>query len=498
MKRGKQMRFFAKHLKSQHTATKSIVYLTFFIFLTIPLIGCIGSKNTENKKPQENGIISGAVYEECLFSQNDDGDYSQANLQFIFQNESIIDEIRELIPVIDTPLYFYFTYDYSQIGIDQYHHLYLNYNSAFGFGLTAYKTHHALPRINSSYNADPEETRLPFWLLNGIEAVARRNANINVFDLVSDDIDFEIESVNSLNDFRFIPSNWGSYEHISAINSAYHFTVYLLENDYFHQLIDLYSTGDRKTANDLAKAHYYNFANLILDTSTSLLFGNGTYVLTYHGEFSDTNFIIDNYQQSNMNDKEHIAVGHRFEEVTAFVINWYSQHFQWELRRFNHNIVHLTQIGPPEISRDTTFSMLPEPWIAAHETVHGVDMQIKSVTPGFTPFAEGLATYLTWLATSDDIREHCPIDDLDNPNRFTFAQGVGTVVANFNYTNPHYNPYLNSYGLAGGFVQYLIETYGADKYFQVHWNFRNFEYVYNIALDEMVERWVALLREERV
>ena len=484
-------------MKPQHTTTKSIVYIIFFIFLSTLLSGCTGSENTENEEHQENGIFSDSIYEECLFIHSDNDDYSQANLQFILQNECIIAEIRELIPVIDTPLYFYFTYDYSQIGINQYRHLYLNYDSAFGFGLTAYKAHHALLRINSSYNADPEETRLPFWLLNGIESVARRNANIDIFDPVSNGIDFEIERVNSLNDFRFIPSIWGSHEHISAINSAYHFTVYLLENDYFHQLIDLYSIGDRETANDLAKAQYYNFSNLILDTSTSLLFGNGTYVLTYHGEFSDTNFIIDNFQQSNMNDKEHIAVGRSFEEVTAFVINWYSQHFQWELRRFNHNIVHLTHIGPPVGRRDTIISLYPETWIAAHETVHGVDMQIKGVTPSFTPFAEGLAMYLTWLATNDDIREHCPIEDLDNPDRFTFAQGVGTVVANFNYTNPHYNPYLNSYGLAGGFVQYLIETYGADKYFQVHWNFRNFEYVYAIALDEMVERWVALLREEK-
>ena len=54
-------------------------------------------------------------------------------------------------------------------------------------------------------------------------------------------------------------------------------------------------------------------------------------------------------------------------------------------------------------------------------------------------------------------------------------------------------PEIQSYVTSSSFVRYLIDMYGADLYLNVHFNPCNFENVYALSLQEMIQSWVAFL-----
>jgi len=421
------------------------------------------------------------------------------NALFVNQTEALIHEISNLIPTHNHRLRLFQVEHTELLGIGAFRELALSHDDTQDFGLLTLLLHQQNQTVLFYTSmTSPRNANLPFWLLNGIEAVARQNAGLGSYTGLNTDntsfiYDEAIFDEMGFGDIHFLPVFRGSDEHKRAVNTAYSFTLYLIENGYFDRLVELYTSGargDRQHANSLAVDLFYSFSGRILDPSFTLTFGtgaigSGSHMLTYHAELSDVNFFIGNHSNHRLGMVDFLRHARGFEEATAFVKEWYLQFFEWEYERINHNVRSLSfsNAGSANtnlaiyngLSRDT------RNWVAAHEVVHILDIQVRG-SSGFPPFREGLAMYKMWLhyeGSRIDVMEH-----FSNPGRITFADEHQP----FNSSMPEYNRRINSYVLAGAFVEFLIETYGPEKYFQVHWRHRNFENVYGATVNEMIDR----------
>ena len=70
--------------------------------------------------------------------------------------------------------------------------------------------------------------------------------------------------------------------------------------------------------------------------------------------------------------------------------------------------------------------------------------------------------------------------------------GLGTALPYFRQR--HGSPSeIHTLYTAHSFVMYLIETYGTEQYFLVHFDMYPFEYVYGMTLQEMIKEWMDFL-----
>ena len=186
-----------------------------------------------------------------------------------------------------------------------------------------------------------------------------------------------------------------------------------------------------------------------------------------------------------------------------------------------------------------------DPTVSAHEVSH---VLTRLASPGvFMPFDEGLATLISKLhdmhdrdnhglaygfiyrgyATElrflrDEIIQEEIHGEIGYPFRYLFinlllsefdlvvilhlnahgnlnhGMNVGaSVLLPHRETCPMYPDYeeLYTFTNAASFVSFLIETYGKEKYWQVHWDVDLFESVYGLTLREMIEEWKEFLLE---
>ena len=95
-------------------------------------------------------------------------------------------------------------------------------------------------------------------------------------------------------------------------------------------------------------------------------------MVTYHGELSDVNFFICNSKYDDIDAEELMAIGRRFEEATAFAVEWYRQYLDWEFQRITHNIVHMRfdQGASMRPAGNTASYLVMYAGVAVHEVVH--------------------------------------------------------------------------------------------------------------------------------
>jgi len=232
------------------------------------------------------------------------------------------------------------------------------------------------------------------------------------------------------------------------------------------------------------------------------------------------------------------------EDTILFVKNWYAEFVDFDFFPIETRI-------PMEIR---TFAAAPGAMIipingmaaaAAHEVSHIISTQMLDGIY-FIPFEEGLAevvhiahmffdrdrhgwAYQIWPEDVDDtisaLYEFGIFDSYaeatavralaarafmydDYEHYFAFSHFLAYATLNAPpyevlrgrmrrwFTGPTYvnsSIELYTYFTSVSFVRYLIERYGPEKYMQVHVDVSRFEYVYGIALYEMVQEWLEFL-----
>jgi len=125
----------------------------------------------------------------------------------------------------------------------------------------------------------------------------------------------------------------------------------------------------------------------------------------------------------------------------------------------------------------------------------------------FYPFNEGMAEAI-WKyyrieneGSSTDIfntvhrmaRTWMPYRNAERPPHFSQGGFIEGIYPQF---LPNFIMELSTYITAESFTIYLLETHGKEKFSQVYFHIENFENVYGITLQEMIDRWLEFLEEK--
>ena len=467
------------------------------------------------------------------FKSNDE----KTNLAFIIANERLINEVSSFVDLGRPPFRFYHAKNITEISLAP---------SASGISLShgCNKTIGWLVHVWSAGG-------IPMWLSAGIEAVAL--SSMGEFEgSATPAIPL------GFGDFLFSPSKWNTSVHVQAIDTAYHFVRHLIEIDDFDKIISLLMSRDMTDNKLLNTYFYeFSGGSLICDIQYTLLNRFGLYNViastekaTYFFIFTSFSRYIDANRMMNYIDF--------LDDGIRFVYNWHSRYFDFEFSRINRvDIVYNDRawdnIGTGGMAFNENHMKLyyrtPEIdlSILVHKAVHVIDAQVFGAMPSFGPFAEGLADALNMLHSIADRDEFgifyswfmytyaspesllwfegLLIDVLGSQNsacyfiykfihgfdpighthfhaycylyhRETLFSHLGDLPREFfaPKLNPEVSLYIASYLTSSSFVQYLLETYGGEKYAQVHFNVNNFENVYGMTLHEMIDEWREFLR----
>jgi|GEM_PF-4619598 len=406
------------------------------------------------------------------------------------QIEAWIAAINAIYPLHASRLGIYETSDEQPGGFVGRTRLFVEKDCLRFFGMIVYKA--VQPHVDGM--------KLPFWLLAGVEAMVRRDLQGDWVNPISSTLNIPPD----FGDLSFFPSSRGSFSHIRAINTAYHFVVHLIENNYFPEIVQLFTNGDRHTADNMVAEIFYDFARQPLDGVVMLHYGRripGFARVSMYEEFSIAHFEFRDGNKYDMpeNILRAYTRNSQFNEITRIIYEWFKRYADrpWSFAR----IIHTIHIGrPPRPHPDFPGSIAAAfggggstvfygtsrlyPRIVAHETTHAMDDQIFR-RRSITPFYEGLAGFF----------EHYAAGVRCNHTRVTLAQinnigELGGFRSRYFPANPHFIREIATYATSASFIQFLIETYGGAKLMQVYFNVSNFENVYGITLREMVDRWV--------
>ncbi|MCL1994796.1 MAG: hypothetical protein FWG63_01160, partial [Defluviitaleaceae bacterium] len=386
--------------------------------------------------------------------------------------------------------------------------------------------------------------RLPVWLCVGIEAVARNEAGLLYISQ-----DGFLTTNEPFGDLVFTSITWGSQEQEQAINNAYHFVRFLINNGRLTELLDAYSEQGRDmyAANRLAEYLFYDFAGETMDTTFSLSFAGGLnhrHTINATTDFGGVSFVLDNFYPSISLDRIR-EITNLKEYATLFAIKI---HDPCGVLDISHIRFHTTMnygsggsrwdgwaetsgasIAVNRIER-LSFGIFNE--ILAHEISHALTRQLgMPLTPELD---EGLAAivgdlFATHMLSNRDGRfvphgvnlyllkdifsdifndEYITADiwqTIQYEQDFIRLQNL-LIYWHFNFNDdyrqnlgyitlpvhPHrvgvsLSPYISTFGLAGAFVHYVLNTYGTELY--VQFGSSTFEEAYGITIHEMIDRW---------
>ncbi|MCL1994735.1 MAG: hypothetical protein FWG63_00850, partial [Defluviitaleaceae bacterium] len=391
--------------------------------------------------------------------------------------------------------------------------------------------------------------RLPIWLCVGIEAVARKEAGLLYISQ-----DGFLTTDEPFGDLVFTPVKWNSLEQEQAINNAYHFVRFLINNGHLVELIDAYIEQGRNLdeANRLAEYLFYGFSGEAMDTTflLSLAYSN-RYSLNTTTDFGDMRFAFDNFYQNIPLDRIR-EIADLKEYATLFAANI---HDPCGVLDMSYIILHATinygadaadgfatgtTITVNRIGELLSFGRFY--YVLAHEISHVLSRQLEM--PLHIELDEGLASIVGSLFVThmQSIREGqfvphlscCPtppyllediLGDIFNEedivadiwqtiqgeqdfirlqnlviywyfNLNDYQQNLGSITQP---VHPHrvgvsLSPYISTFGLAGAFVHYLLNTYGAEAY--VQFASSTFEEAYGITIHEMIDRWKLHISDE--
>ena len=346
------------------------------------------------------------------------------------------------------------------------------------------------------------DNQFPFWLSFGIEALASTSAEQMhlSYDRISE----------NFGDLSFSPHLRGSDAYNTAVNTSINFVKFLMDNMLLDELAELYTMKGTKTANETARAHFQDFAGKPMsDLDFRLeLRNDGGYYIKKSGEWGNFTFVFDTFQQNMLASTMQHQIDN-IERATEFVVNWYSEHLEFNFVPINHRIYPVESIVFENVEgvfaaiayaheNSISYARLNAlyPLTAPHEVSHIIEYRIRG--QAFLPFAEGHAYLLMYYFSGVNLGElGFPRDHISAYNLLTSGEykSVSDIRWDYNQHHIYYFPELSARTTATSFVQYLIETYGAEKYFQVHWMVENFEPVFGITIEEMILRWREFLEE---
>ncbi|MCL1994742.1 MAG: hypothetical protein FWG63_00885, partial [Defluviitaleaceae bacterium] len=398
--------------------------------------------------------------------------------------------------------------------------------------------------------------RLPVWFCVGIEAVARTEAGLLYISQ-----DGFLTTDEPFGDLVFTPVKWNSLEQEQAINNAYHFVRFLINNGRLTELLNAYAEQGRNLdeANRLAEYLFYDFSGEFMDTTFSLNFvRTNRYNINTTTYFGEVYFVFDDFYQSispdrireiadlkeyatlfAMNihdpfgvlDMSHVrfrtnmyyyrslrndAHGWAESNGTAITVNWIEE---LSFVRFNevlaHEISHaLTrQLGMPVLPElDEGLAAIVDDLFATH--------MLSKRYGQFTPYIMAgccvePSMYLFEDIFKDIFKDEYIVADIrqtiQDEQDFIRLQNL-LIYWHFNFNDyernlgsitqpvhPHrvaisLSPYISTFGLAGAFVHYLLNTYGAEAY--VQFASSTFEEAYGITIHEMIDRWKLHISDE--
>jgi len=347
----------------------------------------------------------------------------------------------------------------------------------------------------------------PMWLSVGIESIARHNIGLDCH--VKDKIIHDIIPAN-FGDFLFSPPFWGTDEQAQVIFTAHRFVGFLQENELLNELAELYLAEDLLAAHEAAEAHFYDFANKSMMANFFLELGYDGhrshpqgYSIRKSTKWGNYVFIFGAFRYGILFEDMMHYIDY-IENATQFVVSWFSDYFEFDFEPIDHLIYRDFRVNPEREAIGFAPWELNEihyakqslhfPYFAAHEVVHRIDISIGGHS-NFLPFVEGLAYLLNNYFDESSLerfgRHHGRAYEL----LISEDYGYRPIGPEYNERNVIFVPELNSRITSTSFVQYLVETYGAEKYFQVHWDVGRFETVYGITLDGMILRWRDFLIE---
>jgi len=439
-----------------------------------------------------------------------------SNTNFVNTVEAIAQELEQFITISDVQFRINASSD------DPWSYTFTNNELSMNFdnSVTAGWFTHAMSRGD-----------LPIWLSAGLEVYIR--GNIGLYAPATN----SPASVAGFGDIMFIPEKWATVEMNTAIDIAYLFVNHLSENNLLENLIETYMGGDIATGNQVAERYFYSYFGEEMDMALRLEYfqANTSHVIIVTSDIGEHHFFFSHFDQ-NVPLSEIILLVTYMHDAAVFVID-----FVYEFRSFEaaqltfhlmYNRVDNRFAGGFDDRRDviSIFNMQTRPWdilmTIPHEISHAV-MHFMVGYPLEDPFDEGFANFMSIAFNETDEAQSFPhlqmmIDDgfappVDNVREWanflrswSFHMGayirriaedytlenVGFGTRYTNVNDPNHITDINTYWTATSFVIYLIDTYGIDKYMQVHWDTDNFANVYGRDIHGMIEEWRLFLYED--
>jgi len=350
------------------------------------------------------------------------------------------------------------------------------------------------------------DRRLPIWFSAGIESVAR-----NLVDSPPSPGDIP----RGFGDFYFAPTFWGTEEQAKAILTAHHFVSYLYKNGLLAELAELYIQENTSAAHKFAEEHFYSFAGQPMIASFALelgtMFHDQGYYIRKSTDWGEYVFIFETFEQFFSLDDTLYYIDY-IDRATQFVVEWYSQVFDFDFEPIVNRIyqrelladeagdggaIAFALYGLNRMSYAGLNWMLP--YIAAHEVSHILEFEMGSFP--FPPFSEGLAHALNHYFDSNAINllwekrftsYHQIAHLMFDTGAYRDISDIGSIYIEERHD---YVLELSARGTVTSFVKYLIETYGVEKYMQVHWGIVRFEDTFGITLDDMILQWREFLTQ---
>jgi len=464
-------------------------------------------------------------------------DNFEENSELALNQERIIGKIGELVDFQTIPLeIFFYTETSEHRQFDNGRNIFVNPKKANSVG-----------RLISRLNGD----RLPLWLYVGLEAVARSQVGLDIWETP-----LNAQPMAYFGDASFAPATWGSDEQLHAIATAYNFVAFLIESDQLAYIARLYADGQAFLANKLSSQLYYEFAGLPM-CALSLHFGgsaafrfhptNITYdyrisartaYANYHFLFLPSTKNLD--QQTIHNYISYFDDGARF--AKDFFAEFADFHFQpVDVFVIYNDSPHNNIDAFPQDGWIRIFNFAAsQPSSFVHEITHFISLWARGGDIGAFEFEEGIAMAMERFHDAYDRQIHGKSYQWKLENqRFGFGsytvalyeilgdQGLANaawsrLMADFDtaglahlmaYHWLHHRDYegeaetnrrlgfgseiaeIGTHPTAGSFVLYLIENYGVQNYMSLHLGQQSFEEVYGVDIQEMIVRWRVFLED---
>jgi len=482
---------------------RNAVLLFAALAFTAILSGCSGDmyEGPGQIDVPEYSTYDDEIYQQYYEKEGEETDGSAATSTAIMENtESLIAAISNFLPSVSGLPEIHMTSDIQEYRIGQ-DSITISLDTINTFGWLAF-----------ALSATETDNHLPIWLAAGIEALAASQIGIfTPYDAAAENL-----ITGRFGDLNFIPVAWEG-NHQEAIDTAYHFARYLQDGEHLAALISLYADSYREAADYMAAELFYSFAGGTMESGTRLdLLSGYAPGIGHYGyrivHIHSSGLIMTHALYQDFTEGFRAGViREQFNSVNRImqrVVNWFGEYI--DVDHLLPHKVYLAYWGQgggfyhdedggativTGIRRvDPQFDPGTVPyWILYHFFTDYFNDKLAGDIPPHPLMAQGLGIFIDQeLRPTGTLRWAIPHSGVVRENILERDDFEGIV----GYTD---HDYLMDDGriaiIYSSFVRYLIETYGPERYLQIHWTFPyGFEEVYGMTIQEMSESWIEFIR----